>query len=61
MNTTTYKPKVKFRVLATDWEAEIYIECWTEKYEDAQSIALALMSPGKSVQVDEVKTEQNNL
>lgn len=36
---TSHQPKVAYRVLATDWEAEASTECWTETLESARTIA----------------------
>lgn len=56
MNVSTYQPKPRFRVLATDWEGESHTECWTETQESAEAIAAALKRSGSdvSVQVDRV-------
>jgi len=55
MNSVHYLPNVKYRVLATDWEAEAFTECWTENYESAQAIAKALGVRDVSVQIDKVE------
>lgn len=54
LGKTTHIPKAKFRVLATDWEAECYTECWTEDIESAETIAAALRVRDVSVQIDKV-------
>ncbi len=59
MNQVTYKPLVRFRILATYWEAEAYVECWTETKESAETIARLLKASNSgygdvSVQVDKV-------
>ncbi len=54
MGVTTHVPHVEYRVLATDWEAEVSTECWTETLESAQTIALALRVRDVSVQIDRV-------
>jgi hypothetical protein len=51
---TTHQPKVQYRVLATDWEAETFTECWTESLASAQTIAVALKVRDVSVQIDKV-------
>ena len=53
MNITTRKPILKYKVLATDWEAETYIECWTENLESAKIIAKLLQVRDVSVQIDQ--------
>ncbi len=65
MNTSTYQPNVKYRILATDWEGESYTECWTQNLESAQTIASALRKRGGggggggdlTVQIDEVSQD----
>ena len=53
---TTYHPgRLSFRVLATDWEAETSIECWTANLESAQVIAQALKVRDVSVQIDRIE------
>ncbi len=54
MGTTTKSPRAKYRVLATDWEAESYTECWTENLESAQVVAAALKVRDVAVQIDKV-------
>ena len=62
MGTVTYQPKVRFRVLATHWEAESFTECWTETEVSATAIAGLLRSCEKhadtSVQIDRVISDQ---
>lgn len=53
---TTFVPTLKFRVLATDWEAESAIECWTRDHDSAVVIAQALSVRDVSVQIDRVVT-----
>ena len=54
IGSTTKQPRAQFRVLATDWEAESYTECWTEDLASAQVIANALRVRDVSVQIDRV-------
>ena len=56
MGKTTVTPRAKYRVLATDWEAESHTECWTESLESAQTIAAALKVRDVSVQIDKVQS-----
>lgn len=59
VGTTTHKPTARYRVLATYWEAEESVECWTETSGQAVLIASVLMADTThgdvSVQVDKVQ------
>jgi len=61
MGTTTHQPHAKYRVLATFWEAEMYVECWTESRESAECIASALKRGDVSVQIDRVTPEGHSV
>ncbi len=54
IGSTTKRLTPKYRVLATNWEAEAFTECWTENLESAQTIAAALRVRDVSVQIDKV-------
>ena len=52
----TYEPRIVFRVLATCWESEEYIECYTETLDSANlvSIALQRVHDDATIQIDKV-------